>query len=49
MDNDNHDLRTQDGYELGTFHFLKTGWWVLHLIAIAIVFYLGYAYGARIF
>lgn len=49
MDNENRDIKTKDDYDLGTFSFLKVGWWVLHLIAIAIVFYLGYAYGAKIF
>lgn len=42
-------LRSEDGYDIGTFHFLKTGWWVWHIIAIAGVFYLGYLFGGSIF
>lgn len=33
------------GYDLGSFEFLKAGWWVWHIIAIAGIFYLGYLYG----
>lgn len=33
----------------GTFSFLQAGWWVLHVIAIAGIFYLGYLYGHRVF
>lgn len=39
-------LQTQDGYDLGTFHFLKAGWWVGHIIFIAVVFYIGWMMGA---
>ncbi len=49
MDNKNSELRSQDGYDLGTFHFLKVGWWVLHVIGIAAVFYLGFLYGGTVF
>lgn len=43
------DIKTKEGYDLGNWHFLKTGWWVLHIIAIAALFYLGYLYGASVF
>ncbi|MGE5390738.1 MAG: hypothetical protein ACM3PE_06695 [Deltaproteobacteria bacterium] len=46
---DHNDIETREGYELGTWAFLRTGWWILHLVAVALVFYLGYLYGARIF
>jgi hypothetical protein len=39
----------KDGYDLGTWSFLKTGWWILHVIAIVGFFYLGYLYGASVF
>ncbi len=26
---------------LGTWSFLRTGWWVLHVTAIALIFWLG--------
>ncbi|NLO21125.1 MAG: hypothetical protein GX119_03905 [Syntrophomonadaceae bacterium] len=42
-------MTTKEGYDLGTFDFLKTGWWVWHIIAIAGVFYLGYVFGGSIF
>lgn len=32
----------QERVELGTWGFLKTGWWVLHVVGILIVGYLGY-------
>lgn len=28
--------------ELGTWGFLRSGWWVLHIVAIIVVAYLGY-------
>jgi hypothetical protein len=40
------ELQSRDGYDIGTWHFLKTGWWILHIVAIGIVFYIGYAIGA---
>jgi len=46
---EHHDIESKEGYELGTWAFLRTGWWILHLVAIALIFYLGYLYGARIF
>lgn len=46
---DSSQMATQDGYDIGTFHFLKAGWWVWHIIAIAGVFYLGYIWGGSIF
>lgn len=45
---ENRDIESKEGYELGTWSFLKTGWWILHIIAVALVFYLGYLYAARI-
>lgn len=47
-ENDQSSPTTTDGYDLGTFRFLKVGWWVWHIVAIAGVFYLGYLYGAAI-
>lgn len=44
-----NQLKTEDGYELGTFHFLKAGWWIWHIIAIVGVFWLGYLYGGSVF
>ncbi|MGI6469143.1 MAG: hypothetical protein GXZ09_06840 [Syntrophomonadaceae bacterium] len=35
--------------ELGSFAFLRSGWWVLHIVAIAAVFYLGWMFGGSIF
>ena len=29
-------------YDLGTWGFLKTGWWVLHVVGIALFIYIGY-------
>lgn len=43
------DTKTADEIELGSFSFLKSGWWVLHIIAIAAVFYLGWAFGGALF
>ena len=43
------NVRHEDGYDLGTFNFLQTGWWILHFIAIVGVFYLGYLFGDSIF
>lgn len=44
---DNNEVKTRGGdYELGTFEFLKTGWWVLHVVAIIAIFYLGYWLGS---
>ncbi len=47
MGEDNVERR--DEYQLGTFSFLKTGWWVFHVIAIVAIFYLGYLLGGSIF
>jgi hypothetical protein len=44
-----NELKTKDAYDIGTFHLLKAGWWVLHVIAIGVVFYLGYLYGASVY
>lgn len=45
----NNELRTEDGYDIGTFHFLKTGWWIFHIVVIAATFYLGYLFGGNVF
>lgn len=44
-----NEVKQEGRYELGSFSFLKTGWWVFHIIAIVAVFYLGYMFGAPIF
>ncbi|MGE5416216.1 MAG: hypothetical protein ACM3UZ_05515 [Acidobacteriota bacterium] len=46
MDN---DVRESEAIELGTFSFLQLGWWVLHIISIVLVFYLGHLFGNVIF
>jgi hypothetical protein len=28
--------------DLGTYSYLQTGWWILHVVAIAAAFYLGH-------
>lgn len=30
-----------------SFQFLNLGWWAIHIIAIPLVFYIGYALGRR--
>ncbi|HIJ73860.1 MAG TPA: hypothetical protein HPP83_07145 [Candidatus Hydrogenedentes bacterium] len=30
-----------------TFHFLGLGWWVVHIVAIVAVFYIGYMFGKK--
>jgi hypothetical protein len=35
--------------ELGTWSFLRPGWWVLHVVGIVGVFWLGSLYGKNIF
>lgn len=42
-------VRNEEGYDLGTFNFLKAGWWILHIVAIVGIFYLGYLFGGSIF
>jgi len=46
---EDREIRTEEGYDLGTFNFLKAGWWILHIVAIVGVFYLGYLYGGSVF
>ena len=46
-DRDPMELDHSDGYDLGTFHFLKAGWWITHLIGICAVFYAGFYYAAH--
>lgn len=43
------NVRDEQHYELGTWGFLRLGWWVLHVVGIVAVFYLGYLYGASVF
>jgi hypothetical protein len=38
---DGSEIRSADGYDIGTWHFLKAGWWVLHIVGIAGTFYVG--------
>jgi hypothetical protein len=42
-------MDSPQGYDMGTFRFLKAGWWVWHVIAIVGVFYLGFVFGGSIF
>ena len=44
-----NEVQTRDTYELGTFEFLKAGWWVWHVVAIGGIFYLGYLFGGSVF
>ncbi|MEN6350085.1 MAG: hypothetical protein ABFD08_11900 [Syntrophomonas sp.] len=46
---ENNEVKTRENYELGSFSFLKTGWWIWHIIAIVAIFYLGFAFGGSIF
>jgi len=46
---ENNEVKTANDYDLGTFRFLRVGWWVWHVVAIGIVFYLGYLYGGSLF
>jgi hypothetical protein len=32
----------RDRMDLGTWGFLRSGWWVLHVVGIIVVAYLGY-------
>ena len=32
----------KDRTDLGTWGFLRTGWWILHIVGIVVVAYLGY-------
>ncbi|SHG79953.1 hypothetical protein SAMN02745221_00990 [Thermosyntropha lipolytica DSM 11003] len=41
--------KTETGYDLGTFNFLRAGWWIWHIIAILGIFYLGWVFGGAIF
>jgi hypothetical protein len=31
------------------FRFLRIGWWIVHIIGISLVFYLGHKFGGAIF
>ena len=39
------DVDVRDRIELGTWAFLRSGWWVLHIVAIIVVAYIGYWIG----
>lgn len=43
------NIKENNNIELGTFSFLQIGWWVLHIIAIVAVFYLGHLFGSAVF
>jgi hypothetical protein len=43
------ELKSGEDNDLGTFHFLRAGWWIWHVIAIAGIFYLGWLWGGRVF
>lgn len=43
------EVRSEKRYELGSFAFLRSGWWILHIVAILAVFYLGWAMGNMVF
>ena len=30
-----------------TFHFLHLGWWILHIIAVAVALYVGFLLGKK--
>ena len=30
-----------------TFHFLNLGWWLVHVVAVALVFYIGLSVGKK--
>ena len=47
VDHEKSDMNTTDGYDLGTFNFLQVGWWILHIVAIAGIFYLGAYYAGK--
>jgi hypothetical protein len=32
----------RESMDLGTWGFLRTGWWILHIVGILIVGYIGY-------
>lgn len=49
MEHEKNDLGSREGYDLGSFNFLQIGWWILHIAAIAGVFYLGSIFGVSIF
>ena len=44
-----NELKTEDGFDIGTFHFFNTGWWIFRILVIDAVFYLGYLFGDSIF
>lgn len=46
---DNTAVKSEEHRDLGSFEFLKTGWWVWHIIAIVAIFYLGYLFGGPLF
>ncbi len=43
------DIKDANDIELRSFSFLRSGWWILHIVSIAVVFYLGWMFGGAIF
>ncbi len=43
------DDQISNRYNLGTWGFLQAGWWILHIAAIVLIFYLGYLFGPALF
>ncbi|MGF7184548.1 hypothetical protein GGQ84_000632 [Desulfitispora alkaliphila] len=42
-------MRNGNGnYHLGTFGFPSAGWWVVHTVGIAAVYYMGYRAGKKL-
>ncbi len=38
-------MHKHNNYHLGTFGFPSTGWWVVHAVGIAAIYYWGYKAG----
>ena len=30
-----------------TFHFLHPGWWLIHVVGVAVIFYIGFLLGKK--
>ncbi len=46
---DDHSEKTIDSSDLGTWQFLRPGWWFLHAVSIIGLFYLGFLFGDIMF
>lgn len=44
-----HDIEEKHPVNLGSWSFLQPGWWILHLVSVVFLFYLGYLLGRPIF